>query len=221
MASLVESVKYGAINTTDTATNEFYVIMFTPEAYILQDNITIDGHIITASELVVKAQYLCSIKVDTNWYWNQHTQQNFITVPTCTIPHPRLGVNAVTDFHTIPKRVCNRTQEKNPYQDIIYVLLILTMITSQKKLVSETKFSLKDMQKFIATTKQIKMSISNEYYMYLLHIYILTVIRYFYLFIFFGVSLMFSIMYMYASYKYYSSIYLNVYSGNLRYESRI
>ena len=29
MASLVESVKYGAINTTDTTTNGFYVIMFT------------------------------------------------------------------------------------------------------------------------------------------------------------------------------------------------
>ena len=29
MASLVESVNYGAINTTDTATDRFYVIMFT------------------------------------------------------------------------------------------------------------------------------------------------------------------------------------------------
>ena len=29
MASLVESGKYGAINTTDTSTNSFYVIMFT------------------------------------------------------------------------------------------------------------------------------------------------------------------------------------------------
>ena len=29
MALLVESGKYGAINTTDTATNQFYVIIFT------------------------------------------------------------------------------------------------------------------------------------------------------------------------------------------------
>ena len=29
MASLVESGKYGSINTTDTTTNGFYVIMFT------------------------------------------------------------------------------------------------------------------------------------------------------------------------------------------------
>ena len=36
MASLVESGKYGAINTTDTSTNRFYVIMFKTGAYTLQ-----------------------------------------------------------------------------------------------------------------------------------------------------------------------------------------
>ena len=66
MVSLVESGKYGAINTTDTATNGFYVIVFTLEAYTLQDNTTIDVKIITAGGLVVKAQYLCSVQVDTN-----------------------------------------------------------------------------------------------------------------------------------------------------------
>ena len=35
MASLVESGTYGAINTTDTSTNGFYVIMFTSGAYTL------------------------------------------------------------------------------------------------------------------------------------------------------------------------------------------
>ena len=58
MAWLVESGKYGAINTNGTATNVFYVIMFTSEACILQDNTTIDGQIITAVKLVAKAQYL-------------------------------------------------------------------------------------------------------------------------------------------------------------------
>ena len=71
MASLVESGNYGAINTTETSTNGFYVIMFTSGAYTLQDNTTIYGQIITACELVVKTQYLCSMQVDTNWYWNQ------------------------------------------------------------------------------------------------------------------------------------------------------
>ena len=42
MASLVESVKYVSIKTTDISTNGFYVIMFTSGAYTLQENTTID-----------------------------------------------------------------------------------------------------------------------------------------------------------------------------------
>ena len=46
MASSVQSGKYGAINRTDTVTNEFYITMITPEAYTLQDNTTVGGQII-------------------------------------------------------------------------------------------------------------------------------------------------------------------------------
>ena len=42
MASLVQSGKYGDINTNDTAANGFSVIIFTSKAYELQDNTTID-----------------------------------------------------------------------------------------------------------------------------------------------------------------------------------
>ena len=90
MASLVESDKYGAIKITDTLTNGFYVIMFTSKSYTLHENTTIYGKIITAGELIVKAQYICSMQVDTNWCWNQKPKQHFITVPTCTILHPQL-----------------------------------------------------------------------------------------------------------------------------------
>ena len=65
IASLVESGKYGAINTADTSTNGFYVIMFTSGAYTLQENTEIDGQIIMAGELVVNAKYR-SMQVDTN-----------------------------------------------------------------------------------------------------------------------------------------------------------
>ena len=112
MASLVESGKYGAINTTDTPTNGFYVIMFTYGAYTLQGNTSIDGKIITASELVVKAKYLCSMQIDTNWYWNKQPKHHVSTVPTRKIIHPKLEVNAIREFHAIPTRVCSRTQAK-------------------------------------------------------------------------------------------------------------
>ena len=109
MASLFESGKYGALNTTDTSTNEFYVIMFTSGAYTLQENTKTDGQIITAVELVVNAKYLCSMQVDTNWYWNQQPKRHVSTVPTRTRLHPQLEVNSITDFHAIPTSICSRT----------------------------------------------------------------------------------------------------------------
>ena len=71
--------------------------------------------------MVFKAQYICSMQVDTNWYCNQQPKHRVITVQTRTILHPQLEVNAVTDFHAIPKSICTRTQVKNPYQYSLYV----------------------------------------------------------------------------------------------------
>ena len=48
MASLVQSGNYGTINISDTTTNGYYVIKFISEAYMLQNNTTIDGQIIIA-----------------------------------------------------------------------------------------------------------------------------------------------------------------------------
>ena len=62
MSSLVQYGKYGALNTTGTATNGFNVIIFTSKECTLQSNTTIYGKIITAGKLVVKEQYIFSIK---------------------------------------------------------------------------------------------------------------------------------------------------------------
>ena len=45
---------------------------------------TIDGQIITAGELVAKEKYICSMQIDTNWYWNQQPKHHVTTVPTFT-----------------------------------------------------------------------------------------------------------------------------------------
>ena len=52
------------------------------------------------------------MQVDTNWYWNQQPKHHVITVPTSTILHPQLEVNAITDFPVIPTSVCSRKQSK-------------------------------------------------------------------------------------------------------------
>ena len=62
--------------------------------------------------MVVKAQYLCSMQIDTNWYWNQQPKHHVITAPIRKILHPQLEVNAITTFHAIPTSVCSRTQAK-------------------------------------------------------------------------------------------------------------
>ena len=54
-ASLSQSGMYGDIDTDDNTTNRFYVIPLSSETYTLQNITTIDGQIISAGELVVKA----------------------------------------------------------------------------------------------------------------------------------------------------------------------
>ena len=103
MASLVQSGMYGTIKTDDNTTNGFYVIKFLSEAYTIQNNIKVDGKVISAGELVVKAQYIFSMQENTNWYWKQQPLQQTIIVPTCKILHPRLDVITIRYFQDIPK----------------------------------------------------------------------------------------------------------------------
>ena len=84
--------------------------MFTSGAYTLRENTTIDEQILIAGELVVNAKYLCSMQIDTNWYWNQQPNNHVITVPTRTIIHPQLEGDAIKDFHLIPTSICSRPQ---------------------------------------------------------------------------------------------------------------
>ena len=116
MESLVQPGKYGAINKADTTKNGFYVIKFISEAYTLQNNTQIDGQIISAGELVVNTQYLCSMQENTNWYWKQKSLQQNIIVPTCTIIHPCLDVVRILYVKGTPKNVCNRIQAKKDIQ---------------------------------------------------------------------------------------------------------
>ena len=62
--------------------------------------------------MAVKAQYLCYMRIYTNWCWNQQPKHHVITVPTSIILRPQLEVNAVTEFHAIPTSLCTRTQAK-------------------------------------------------------------------------------------------------------------
>ena len=129
----------------------FIIIMLTSEEYTLyvcvswQNDTKIDTKIISAEELVVKAKYLWYMQESTNWFWDQHPQQQVFTVHTCTILYSRPDVIAIKIFMTYPKVYVTEHKQKNPYQDILFVWLILTTIISKKRLIVETKLSLKYM----------------------------------------------------------------------------
>ena len=57
MVSLVQLDMCGAINIDYTTANGLYAIQFLSDAYTHQNNRTIDGQVISAGELVFKAQY--------------------------------------------------------------------------------------------------------------------------------------------------------------------
>ena len=112
MASLVQSVKYCAINTIGASKIEYYVIKFVSEAYTLQVETTWNIQIILSGELVFKAQYLIFIQEKINWYWDHKKQQQVIIFPKLTIVHTCLDVGVVKDIRDIPKNICNRNNKK-------------------------------------------------------------------------------------------------------------
>ena len=67
MAELVQTGKYGTINTKYTTAMGYYVIKFLSVSYKLQEDKMCDGQKITAGELVFKEQYTESIKNNTKW----------------------------------------------------------------------------------------------------------------------------------------------------------
>ena len=88
------------------------------QRHTLQNNTTIYGQVIYDGELVVKAQYLCSMQENTNWYRKQQSLQKNIIVPTHTILHPRLDVITIRYVQDIPRNICSMVQAKNSYKDI-------------------------------------------------------------------------------------------------------
>ena len=78
MSALVQTGKYGAINTTYTTAMVYYVIKFLSEGYTLQEETTCDGKIITAGELVFKAQYMNCMQDNKKWYWEILPQKTIL-----------------------------------------------------------------------------------------------------------------------------------------------
>ena len=92
------------------------MIQFISKSYTLQNNTTIDGQVISADELVVKAQYIYFVQENTNWYWKQQPLQQTIMVPTRTILHLLIDVITIRYVQDIHNNLCNRNQAKTVIQ---------------------------------------------------------------------------------------------------------
>ena len=101
--ALVQTGKYGDINTTNLTTVGYYVIRFMSKYYTIKEAIMCNRKISSAGELVFKDQYISCMEDNTKWYWRISQQQNNIIVPTCTIFHPCLGVMTVAEVKTNTK----------------------------------------------------------------------------------------------------------------------
>ena len=66
MASLVQLVKYGAINAEDPTTMGYYLINYISEPCTLQEDQTTYGKVSKAGEIVVEYKYLSVVKSKTN-----------------------------------------------------------------------------------------------------------------------------------------------------------
>ena len=82
----------------------------------IQINTTNDGQVISAGELVVKEQYICSKQEKKNWYRKHQSLQQDIMIPTRTILHPCLDVITIIYVQDIPKNLCNRIQARKSIQ---------------------------------------------------------------------------------------------------------
>ena len=101
---------YGAINTDYNTSNGSYVIKFISKAYTQKNNTTNNGKVISAGELVVKAEYLFSMQENTNWYGKQQPLQQTIIFQTRTIIHTCLGVIILRYVQDIPNNLCISNQ---------------------------------------------------------------------------------------------------------------
>ena len=110
MDALVQTGKYGAINTTYITKMGCYVIKLFSEAYTIQEDTTCNGKISTAGEIFVKSQYIQCMQENTNWYREQPQQQNNIIVTKHKIVHPCLDIMLAREAKKTPNSVCNRNQ---------------------------------------------------------------------------------------------------------------
>ena len=109
MASLVQTSKYSAMNTTYTAELGYYVAKYVSEAYTLQEYTTCDGKISMSDELILKSKYISCMKA------KKGIGRKHISKKSLLFQHAQFYIHVLKYFpvkyvQDIPKNVCNINQ---------------------------------------------------------------------------------------------------------------
>eukprot|EP00957_Ditylum_brightwellii_P150255 11442701-Ditylum_brightwellii.AAC.1 len=69
MAELVEMNCYGAVNTTDSRTNGFYVVKFKESSHTLQEEVEVNDEIKESGSLVCAVHYMSPAQKNLGGTW--------------------------------------------------------------------------------------------------------------------------------------------------------
>ena len=65
---LIIEGKYGDIDTDDSSFRGYYIIKFFSSPYTLQTYLSIDGKVISSSEMVYEVNYFFSVNINSTYY---------------------------------------------------------------------------------------------------------------------------------------------------------
>ena len=64
---IITEGNYGANYANDSAFNEYYIIIFYPYTYTLQENFIIDGQVISSGEILSEGNHYFPINISSNY----------------------------------------------------------------------------------------------------------------------------------------------------------
>ena len=72
MYLIIREGKYGAIDTDNSSCHGYYIIKFYSLPYNLQPDLSIDGQVISSSEIVCEGNYFFPISINYHYYFLQN-----------------------------------------------------------------------------------------------------------------------------------------------------
>eukprot|EP00957_Ditylum_brightwellii_P072502 5509762-Ditylum_brightwellii.AAC.1 len=97
MDELVEINRYRAVNTNDSRSDGFYVVMFVESPHTLQEEVEVNNKIIEPGSFVCAAYYMSPAHTKSRWYLVPESGVLRTLVKVNNVLVPKLSVTIVTN----------------------------------------------------------------------------------------------------------------------------